>query len=89
MLPISAYRLLVSPFLAPRCRYYPTCSGYAIEAIREFGVVKGSVLAAWRVLRCNPWSDGGFDAVADQCLFKARPGGCGHAHPSTNDGAPA
>lgn len=70
LLPVEFYRRVVSPFIAPRCRYYPTCSNYAVEALKTYGPVKGSILAAWRVLRCNPFSDGGFDAVADQKLFK-------------------
>ena len=69
-LPIQAYRLLVSPFLGPRCKYHPTCSRYALEAIREWGVLRGLVLAGWRLLRCNPWSDGGVDYARDQRLFR-------------------
>ena len=59
--PVRLYRLLVSPLLGPRCRYYPSCSAYAIGAIREFGPAKGLILAGWRLLRCNPWSHGGVD----------------------------
>jgi uncharacterized protein len=51
------------------CKYHPSCSQYAIDAFREFGLVRGSVLAAWRLLRCNPWSHGGVDHAADQTLF--------------------
>ena len=74
---ILAYQRLVSPLLGRRCKYEPTCSRYAVEAIRELGVARGLVLAAWRLLRCNPWSHGGFDPVDDQRLFRARPT---HAH---------
>jgi len=70
--PVHAYRLLVSPLIGPRCRYHPTCSRYALDALEEFGVLRGSVLAAWRLLRCNPWSRGGVDYAHDQTLFKAR-----------------
>lgn len=70
LLPIELYRRVVSPFIAPRCRYYPTCSNYAVEALKTYGPIKGTILAAWRVVRCNPFSDGGFDAVEDQTLFK-------------------
>lgn len=70
LLPVRAYRRFVSPLLAPRCRYYPSCSAYAEQSIRELGAVRGTILAAWRVLRCNPFSDGGFDHVADRRLFK-------------------
>jgi putative membrane protein insertion efficiency factor len=71
-LPIQAYRRLVSPLLGPRCKYHPTCSRYALDALREYGVVRGLVLAGWRVLRCNPWSHGGVDRVGEQRLFRVR-----------------
>ena len=67
---IRAYRALVSPLVAPRCKYHPTCSQYALDALREFGFLRGSALAAWRLLRCNPWSDGGVDHVSQQTLFR-------------------
>jgi uncharacterized protein len=70
-LPIHAYRLLVSPLLGPRCKYHPTCSQYALDAVREWGVLRGLVLASWRLLRCNPWSHGGVDYAHDQALFRA------------------
>ena len=69
-LPIHAYRLLVSPFVGPRCKYHPTCSRYALDAIHEWGVLRGLVLASWRLLRCNPWSHGGVDYARDQRLFR-------------------
>ena len=59
--PIRLYQRVVSPALAPRCRFYPSCSDYAVQAIRRYGVLRGAVLAVWRVLRCNPWSQGGVD----------------------------
>ena len=70
-LPVHAYRALVSPLLGPRCKYHPTCSRYALDAIEEVGVVRGLLLAAWRLLRCNPWSHGGVDHVRDRRFFKA------------------
>jgi uncharacterized protein len=70
--PIWLYQRLVSPALAPRCKYHPTCSAYAVEAIRRYGILRGFVLAAWRLLRCNPWSHGGVDFVEDQKLFRPR-----------------
>ena len=70
--PILAYQRLVSPLLGRRCKYEPTCSRYAVEAIRELGVARGIVLAVWRVLRCNPWSHGGYDPVSAQRLFSVR-----------------
>jgi putative membrane protein insertion efficiency factor len=69
--PLHLYRRVISPALPPRCRYYPSCSAYAVDAIREFGVIRGSVLAAWRVMRCNPLSRGGIDHVHDQRLFRS------------------
>jgi uncharacterized protein len=70
--PIVAYQRFVSPALPRRCKYYPTCSAYAVEAIREVGVVRGSILAAWRLVRCNPFSHGGYDPVSAQTLFSTR-----------------
>jgi uncharacterized protein len=70
-LPIHAYRVLVSPLLGQRCKYHPSCSCYALDALREFGVLRGLVLAGWRLLRCNPWSHGGVDYPRDQTLFRA------------------
>lgn len=60
---IRVYQKVISPMFGPRCRYYPSCSNYAVEAIRVHGAVRGSLLAAWRVLRCNPFSNGGVDPV--------------------------
>ncbi|NQT88835.1 membrane protein insertion efficiency factor YidD [bacterium] len=60
---IRCYKRLLSPLLSPRCRFEPTCSAYAIEAIRKKGLLVGSFKAAWRILRCNPWSRGGYDPV--------------------------
>jgi hypothetical protein len=71
--PVHAYRRLVSPALPRRCKYEPTCSRYAIQALREYGILRGLVLAVWRLLRCNPWSHGGYDPVEAQRLFRADP----------------
>lgn len=68
--PIRAYQRFVSPALPRRCKYYPTCSAYAVDAVREFGVLRGVVLAVWRLLRCNPFSHGGYDPVEAQTLFR-------------------
>lgn len=67
--PIVAYQKVISPALPRRCKYEPTCSRYAVEAVREFGILRGLVLAGWRLLRCNPWSHGGYDPVEAQRLF--------------------
>jgi uncharacterized protein len=70
--PIRVYQRLLSPLLGPRCKYYPSCSEYAAQAVERYGILRGLVLAGWRLLRCNPWSLGGVDRVEDQRLFKSR-----------------
>lgn len=60
---IKIYRKYISPLKRPCCRFYPTCSQYAIEAIEKYGVLRGSLMAVKRILRCNPLSDGGYDPV--------------------------
>jgi putative membrane protein insertion efficiency factor len=62
---IRAYQLLVSPFLGNHCRFYPSCSQYAIEAIDRFGVLHGGFMALRRLSRCHPWHPGGLDPVPD------------------------
>jgi putative membrane protein insertion efficiency factor len=71
--PIQAYRRVISPALPRRCKYEPTCSAYAVQALQEFGILRGLVLAAWRVLRCNSFSHGGYDPVDAQHLFSPPP----------------
>jgi putative membrane protein insertion efficiency factor len=70
--PIRLYQRLISPALPRRCKYEPTCSRYAAQAIQRYGILRGLVLAGWRLLRCNPWSHGGFDPVEAQRLFPLR-----------------
>ena len=72
VLPIRFYQRFISPALPRRCKYHPTCSEYAVQSIRSYGVLKGLVLAAWRLLRCNPWSHGGYDPVEAQTIFRTR-----------------
>jgi putative membrane protein insertion efficiency factor len=60
---IRIYQYCISPLLGPRCRFYPTCSCYADEAIEQHGALRGSYLAARRILRCHPWHSGGYDPV--------------------------
>jgi hypothetical protein len=67
--PIFLYQRLISPALPRRCKYEPTCSRYAVQAIKRHGPLRGVVLAAWRVLRCNPWSYGGYDPIEAQRVF--------------------
>jgi len=68
---LGLYRRRVSPLLPQRCKYHPTCSAYAVQAIETFGILRGSVLAGWRLLRCNPFSHGGHDPVEAQRVFGA------------------
>lgn len=68
---VWAYRFTLAPLLgAGQCKYHPSCSQYAIDAFKEFGLARGGVLAAWRLLRCNPWSRGGVDYAQDQRVFR-------------------
>jgi hypothetical protein len=62
---IKAYRFILSPWLGMHCRFHPTCSVYAIEAIQQYGVLHGSYLAIKRLGRCHPWHEGGIDPVPD------------------------
>jgi uncharacterized protein len=66
---VYTYRWTLGRVFGGRCKYHPSCSQYALDALREFGFVKGSILAGWRLLRCNPWSHGGVDYAHDQRLF--------------------
>jgi putative membrane protein insertion efficiency factor len=68
--PIVAYQRFVSPAIPQRCKYEPTCSRYAVDAIRQYGILRGVVLGGWRLLRCNPWSHGGYDPVESQRVFR-------------------
>jgi putative membrane protein insertion efficiency factor len=65
-LPIRAYRLILSPMVGFNCRYQPTCSAYALEALEKHGALKGGWLAAARILRCNPWGGCGYDPVPEK-----------------------
>ena len=65
---IRVYQLVLSPLLGPNCRYYPTCSQYAIEAIETHGSLRGAWLTIKRISRCHPWHEGGFDPVPGRCL---------------------
>lgn len=67
---IRLYKLFISPFLPASCRYYPTCSVYAQQAIKRFGIIKGGYLAARRVISCNPFGGSGFDPVPETFSFR-------------------
>ncbi|MHB1346322.1 MAG: membrane protein insertion efficiency factor YidD [Candidatus Humimicrobiaceae bacterium] len=60
---IKGYKKAISPLLPPSCRFYPTCSTYAIQALEKYGIIKGSIKALYRILRCNPFNKGGYDPV--------------------------
>ncbi len=70
-LAIELYRRAISPMIPNRCRYYPSCSRYAVEAVRDYGVIRGAVISGWRLIRCNPLSNGGVDHVYDQKIFRS------------------
>jgi putative membrane protein insertion efficiency factor len=67
---VHVYRWTLGPLAAGSCKYHPSCSQYALDALRTYGFVRGSILAGWRLLRCNPWSHGGVDFVSGQRLFR-------------------
>ena len=67
---VYAYRYTLGVLFPATCKYHPSCSQYAVDALRRYGVVRGTILAGWRLLRCNPWSHGGVDRVEDQRLFR-------------------
>lgn len=69
---IKLYKRFISPLTPPKCKYYPTCSTYALTAVERFGAIRGTALAVWRILRCNPWSMGGIDYVPEKFTFKVK-----------------
>ena len=69
---IHGYRATIGKLVGGRCKYHPSCSQYALDAYEEFGVVRGTILTAWRLLRCNPLSHGGVDRARDQAVFGNR-----------------
>lgn len=71
--PIRLYQRVISPALPRRCKYEPTCSHYAAQAIERYGILRGLVLATWRIVRCNPFSHGGYDPVEAQRVFSHPP----------------
>lgn len=73
VLPVIAYRRWMSPALPPRCRFHPSCSAYAVEALHRHGAGRGLALAGWRVLRCQPFHPGGYDPVPEHRHHRDRP----------------
>ena len=69
---VYGYRFTIGRFVPASCKYHPSCSQYALDALRRYGLIRGAMLAGWRILRCNPWSEGGVDRVEDQKLFRGR-----------------
>lgn len=63
MILIRAYQTVLSPLLAPSCRFIPSCSEYSYEALQKYGALKGSLMSIWRIMRCNPFNKGGYDPV--------------------------
>jgi hypothetical protein len=89
-LPIRAYRYFLSPLLGPRCRFYPSCSGYSLQALRDHGVLRGGYLSLKRLLKCHPGNAGGYDPVPEtfpcedkQKAQKALPHNCKKQHSET------
>ncbi|AOA02562.1 MULTISPECIES: membrane protein insertion efficiency factor YidD [Carnobacterium] len=79
--PIRFYQKFISPMLPPRCRYYPTCSTYALTAIEKHGIIKGTIMGTSRILRCHPFVKGGLDYVPTTFSLKRNPGEeCHHDH---------
>jgi putative membrane protein insertion efficiency factor len=79
---VQGYRLLLSPWIGSQCRFEPTCSAYALQALEQHGAVGGSYLAARRILRCHPWCAGGFDPVP--ASFRAPPASTSSSSSSTS-----
>jgi uncharacterized protein len=80
LLLVRVYQLCISPLLGPKCRFYPSCSNYALEAIRQFGAVKGSWLAIKRLCKCHPWHLGGYDPVPEKVKPTSSTAcGCNHS----------
>jgi len=69
---LKGYKWALSPLMRPACRYVPSCSDYAMEAVDRFGVMRGSLMATWRVLRCHPFVQGGYDPVVKVPVVKSR-----------------
>lgn len=73
LLPLRFYRKIISPLLPPICRFYPSCSAYAVQALTRYGAARGSYLAMRRLLRCGPWTLPGYDPVPEEFSFSYQP----------------
>jgi len=82
---LALYRRVISPLYGDVCAYYPSCSAYAVGAVQQHGAAKGAVLAAWRVLRCNPWTKGGVDDVHPHPHFRYALTSAGFVVPARKD----
>jgi len=87
ILPIRLYQWCISPLLPAACRYQPTCSAYAIEAIEQHGLMRGLRLTMWRLLRCHPWGGSGYDPVPHAHAARSRTD-CRHSHDTAAAGLP-
>jgi putative membrane protein insertion efficiency factor len=83
---LGTYKRWISPSLPPSCRYVPTCSEYAAEAVERFGVIRGTAMAGWRILRCHPFTKGGYDPVV-KIGFPVNRDECAHHSPRYRDAA--
>jgi hypothetical protein len=82
---LRVYKAIVSPLFPPACRYVPTCSEYAMEAVDRFGVVRGGLLAVWRLLRCHPFVKGGYDPVIKRARSGEEMSSAGRHHGAMHD----
>lgn len=82
---LTAYRAVISPMYGDVCAYYPSCSAYAVGAVQQHGAVRGTILSAWRILRCNPWTKGGVDDVRPHEHFRYDLTAHGFVVPSRKD----
>lgn len=87
LLVIKFYRKCISPLFPAKCKYYPTCSSYAMTAFRRFGFFRGFLLSGWRIMRCNPWSPGGIDHVPDKFTLKTKKMRFDELYSNTDDGS--
>lgn len=82
---LTAYRAVISPIYGDVCAYYPSCSAYAVGAVQQHGAIKGAALSGWRILRCNPWTQGGVDDVRPYDHFRYDLTARGFVVPSRKD----